>query len=160
MLRKGLCYVCHASNGIVPLAVNIDSSRRALNQRNAFPWSPCGRARVYIRGLHYTERSHRLSVRYPVCHSPVIWTGDHPTKKLLKLSNQLHTMASGILAASLLAGVAYATALPSHDVQVSYGPRSPTDSGLLSPRGIEARSDHNKTFDIGWQVQNQPLFSA
>lgn len=74
--------------------------------------------------------------------------------------SQLLTMAFMILAASVLAGLTCASVLPSHDVQVSYGTRSAHDFGRLSPRGIEARSDHNKTFDIGWQVQEQPLFSA
>lgn len=37
VLRKGLCYACHPSNGIVPLAVDINNPRRALNQRNVFP---------------------------------------------------------------------------------------------------------------------------
>ncbi|KAB5517340.1 hypothetical protein GE09DRAFT_569883 [Coniochaeta sp. 2T2.1] len=69
-------------------------------------------------------------------------------------------MAPAILVASLLASFACASVLPPHDVQVSYGTRSLANLAPLSPRGIEARADHNKTFDIGWQVRDQPLFSA
>ncbi|KAB5528847.1 hypothetical protein GE09DRAFT_1064446 [Coniochaeta sp. 2T2.1] len=69
-------------------------------------------------------------------------------------------MASAVLAVSLLVSQACASVLPPHDVQVSYGTRSLANLAPLSPRGIEARADHNKTFDIGWQVQDQPLFSA
>jgi hypothetical protein len=69
-------------------------------------------------------------------------------------------MTSMILAASLLAGLACASVLTPREVEVVYGARSPAALVPLSPRAVEVRSDHNKTFDIGWQIQDEPLFSA
>jgi len=69
-------------------------------------------------------------------------------------------MVSPIIAASLLASLVCASVLPLDDAQVLYGARSKSTRDPLSPRGIERRSDHSKTFDLGWQVQDQALFSA
>lgn len=68
-------------------------------------------------------------------------------------------MASVILALALLASSAWATFLPHEEIGPVYGRRFPTGLTPVSPRDIEARNI-NKTIDIGWQVQDLPLFSA
>ena len=82
---------------------------------------------------------------------------------LHNLSSVSHGMGPILLLLCSFTGLAHSYLVPSEDVHV-LRPRQPDTGPVLhsprSPYPVALEKRAAETFDLGWQVQDQPLFSA